>query len=64
MIGLAEGPRRIGVPMMIGLLTVPLVFGWLLLRPGYSKTTRGVVAVYALLGPALAILASVGSPGG
>ncbi len=54
-----DGERRpIGVLLMIGLLTVPLVFGWLLLRPGYANSTRILVLVYALLGPALVFIAS------
>ena len=53
-----EERRPIGVLLMIGLLTVPLVFGWFLLRPGYANSTRIVVLVYALLGPAFVLIAS------
>lgn len=52
--------RRIGGLLMLGLLTVPLLFGWLLLRPGYSNSTRIIVAVYALLAPALVAVSSLG----
>ena len=55
-------PRRpIGILLMLGLVVAPLVFGWLLLRPGYANSTRGIVLVYALLGPVLVVLASFGS---
>jgi hypothetical protein len=57
-----EERRPIGVLLMIGLLTMPLIFGWLLLRPGYANSTRIVVLVYALLGPALVLMASFDKP--
>ena len=49
--------RPISGPLMLGLLTVPLLFGWFLARRGYANSTRTTVAVYALLAPAIAILA-------
>jgi hypothetical protein len=49
--------RHISGPLMLGLLTIPLLFGWFLARRGYANSTRVVVAVYALLAPAIAILA-------
>jgi hypothetical protein len=67
MVDLAEGKadsgrdrRPIGVLLMIGLLVLPLLFGWLLLRPGYANSTRIVVAVYALMMPALTLIANLG----
>jgi hypothetical protein len=59
-----DGSRRISVPLTIGLLTMPIVFGWLLLRPGYANSTRSVVLAYAALGPALFLLSGLGDRGG
>ena len=56
--------RRIGVALMIGLIAMPLVFGWFLLRPGYANSTRIVVLVYAMAGVAFAFLGGLGSSGG
>ena len=53
-------PRPISGVLMIGLVTVPLLFGWLLARRGYSNSTRAVVAVYALVAPTIAVLSSLG----
>ncbi|WP_296610999.1 hypothetical protein [Sphingomonas sp.] len=55
--------RRIGVPLMIGLIAIPLVFGWFLLRPGYANSTRIVVLVYAMMGVAFAFFGGLGSSG-
>ncbi|WP_415640811.1 hypothetical protein [Sphingomonas zeae] len=52
--------RRISGPLMLGLLTVPLVFGWFLARRGYGNSTRIIVSVYASLGLAGSILSSLG----
>lgn len=49
--------RHISGPLMLGLLTLPLLFGWFLARRGYANSTRVIVAVYALLAPVIAILA-------
>jgi hypothetical protein len=56
-----DGQRRIGVPLMIGLIAMPLVFGWLLLRPGYANSTRIMVLVYAMMGVAFAFFGGLGS---
>lgn len=53
-------PRPIGGLLMIGLLTVPLLFGWLLARRGYSNNTRAIVAIYALVAPTIAFLSTLG----
>ncbi|WP_188657623.1 hypothetical protein [Sphingomonas metalli] len=52
--------RQISGPLMLGLLTVPLVFGWFLARKGYARSTRVIVAIYALLAPTIAILDTLG----
>jgi hypothetical protein len=36
-------------------LTFPLIFGWLLLRPGYSSATRGGALLLGLLSLATVI---------
>ncbi|WP_193754598.1 hypothetical protein [Sphingomonas sanguinis] len=48
--------RRISGPLMLGLLTMPLLFGWFLARRGYANSTREVVAVYALIPLAASIM--------
>ncbi|KIU27672.1 hypothetical protein SR41_10120 [Sphingomonas melonis] len=52
----AAEPRLIGGPLMLGLIALPLVFGWLLLRGGYATSTSIVVAIYAMVGPLLVAL--------
>ncbi len=52
--------RRISGPLMLGLLAMPLVFGWFLARSGYKNSTRTIVSVYALLAPVAAILSALG----
>ncbi len=53
-------PRHVSVPLMLGLLTLPLLFGWFLARRGYPNSTRIAVAIYAVLTPALAALGRLG----
>jgi hypothetical protein len=40
--------RPVGFVLMAGLVALPLLFGWWLLRPGYAPSLRWVVLVYAL----------------
>ncbi|WP_219894074.1 hypothetical protein [Aquisediminimonas profunda] len=56
---IGDGSRRISGPLMLGLLTLPLIFGWLLLRPGYAKSTRITVAIYALFIPFLIVTSNL-----
>lgn len=34
--------RKVSIPLALGTLFMPYVFGWLLLRPGYSPTARTI----------------------
>ena len=52
-----SGVRLVSLPLMVGLLTLPTVCGWLLLRRGYANSLRLVVLVYALAVPLLGLLA-------
>lgn len=53
-------PKPVNGWLMIGLVTLPSVFFWLLLRRGYSNSLRTVVFIYAyglaLLYTAIALL--------
>jgi len=51
-------PRLVGPLLMLGLLTLPALFGWLLLRHGYPSSLRRAVLAYALF-PALTIVANL-----
>lgn len=50
-------PRRLSAPLLAGILSLPLLFVWLLLRPGYSRDVRTGAFFYALLFPALQLAA-------
>jgi len=49
----APAYRRIGVPLMLGLILLPIVFYWFLWRQGYSTAARVGAGVYLVLGLAL-----------
>ena len=51
--------RPIGVLLMIGLYSCPAIFGWLLLRQGYARSTRIAVLVYALFGIAISVIGHI-----
>ena len=48
----AGEPRHIGGLFMLGLVSIPAVFVWLLFRPGYAWSLRKIVLFYAF-GPTL-----------
>jgi hypothetical protein len=50
-------PRWLSAPLLLGILALPVVFVWLLLRPGYSRDLRLGAFLYALLFPALQLAA-------
>lgn len=58
-------PRRLSAPLLLAILALPIVFVWLLLRPGYSRHLRTGAFLYALLFPALqlAVLLLTGGKG-
>jgi hypothetical protein len=58
-------PRRLHPLLLIGMLSVPIVFVWLFLRKGYSRQLRTAAFVYTftpiLLGiTAVAIMVATG----
>lgn len=55
----SAGPRRLSGPLLLAILVLPLVFVWLLLRPGYSRDVRIGGFLYAFLYPALLLSAAV-----
>ena len=54
--GLGDAPRVVSLPLMIGLVALPIVFGWLLLRRGYASSLRRIVCLYALTMPLSGLL--------
>lgn len=50
-------PRRLSGLLLFAILLLPIVFVWLLLRPGYSRDLRTGAFLYALLPPALQLAA-------
>ena len=52
----APGQRRIGGLLLIGVILLPIVFYWFLLRPGYSMTARLGAGIYLMLGLALTVM--------
>jgi len=50
--------RPVGFMLMTGLIVLPLLFGWWLLRPGYAPSLRWVVLAYALW-PTVAALTAI-----
>jgi len=54
-----EAPRPISPPLMLGLIVLPAVFFWFLLRPGYARSTRQIVAIYALAFPVLGLIGAL-----
>lgn len=49
-------PRHVSAPLMVGLIALPILFVWLLLRPGYSRSLRQAAFTYAFALPVLALL--------
>lgn len=41
------GYRKLSMPLLVGLLTVPLLFIWFMLRRGYARSTRVAAFTYA-----------------
>jgi hypothetical protein len=40
-------PRRISMPLMVGLIAAPAIFIWFMLRRGYARSTRTAAFTYA-----------------
>jgi len=52
----SKQPRSIGGLLMIGIILLPIVFYWFLLRPGYSTASRVGAGLYLALGATLGLL--------
>jgi hypothetical protein len=52
-------PRHVSLPLMIGLVGMPLIFVWFLLRPGYSRSLRQAAFTYAFALPTLSLLGAL-----
>ena len=51
------GSRPINLLLMFAILALPVLFVWLLLLPGYARSTRTAAFVYAFGYPLLSIVA-------
>lgn len=56
----AVEPRHVSVPLMIGLVALPFIFAWFLLRPCYSRSLRQAAFAYAFALPILGLLIEAG----
>ena len=54
----AAEARPINPLLMLGLIALPLVFVWVLFLPGYARSTRVAVFIYALFPAVLVAIAS------
>lgn len=52
-----DEPRRLSAALLAAILALPILFVWLLLRPGYSRDLRTGGFLYAFLVPALQLAA-------
>ncbi|RSO57713.1 hypothetical protein EA756_09540 [Acinetobacter lactucae] len=43
-------PRKVSIPLAIGIFIAPIIFAWFTLRKGYSKTAKIVSFAWLLLG--------------
>jgi uncharacterized ion transporter superfamily protein YfcC len=41
-----QEPRRLSLPLLLGILVLPVVFAWFLLREGYSSPLRAGAFLY------------------
>jgi hypothetical protein len=51
-----KDPRQINMLLMLGLISLPALFAWFLLLPGYARSTRNAAFAYAFL-PVVAAIA-------
>jgi len=52
----AGDPRTINFPLMAALLVAPILTVWLLLIPGYARSTRIAAFTYALVPLAMRLM--------
>jgi len=55
-----DEPRRIGPLLMTGLVSLPILFVWMLLRSGYARSTRNAPLFYTFTFPALSVATMIG----
>jgi hypothetical protein len=53
---MAGEPRHLSGPLMLGIVALPIVFVWFLLRPGYSRSLRQAAFTYTVALPVLALV--------
>ena len=49
-------PRHLSAPLLLGILFLPVVFVWLLLRRGYSNALRAGAFLYFGVGVAVGLV--------
>ena len=52
-------PRRVSPVLMAGIIMLPAIFAWLLLRKGYGRNTRIAAFAYAAVMTSMGILGRI-----
>ncbi len=55
-----QQPRRLGIPLGVGIILLPVVFAWFTLRRGYSSSTRVAAFVWLSVNLAFAVVRMTG----
>ena len=58
---LGDEPRRLTPLLLLGILVLPVIFVWFLLRRGYSNTLRGGAFAYMAVTLALGVVQAFGT---
>jgi hypothetical protein len=53
-------PRPLSGALLLGILVLPIVFVWFLLRPGYSSALRTGAFAYMIVGVAFGLVQAFG----
>lgn len=53
-------PRRLGIPLGVGIILLPIVFAWFTLRRGYSSSTRVAAFIWLSVNLAFAVVRITG----
>jgi K+ transporter len=56
----ANGQRRVGRLLMVGLIFAPILFVWFLLGRGYPNSTRAISLLWAAAIPVMGLIHSWG----
>ena len=56
------GYRKLGMPLGLAIMTAPLLFGWTVLLPGYSWSTRKAALAWMAYGLMLAVVKIASMP--